>query len=281
MSDDRVEAQAANARVLEVWTRTVAALRGIVREMKITEDELHQAAAYFNRTGAAGVFPSLIDSTLAVTSLDVRRQTSQVRTRANVEGPFYRPGAPLRANGDLLDHAPGDDAEQLVLSGRVLDSGSGQPIPGAELDVWQADQHGEYDHDANNLRGIIRTDDEGRYRISTIVPADYSQHEDDPVGELYRLLGRHCYRAAHIHLKVRIDGADVLTTQLFMPDSPVIDTDYVIGAVSSDLILDKRSQDFGSGGRLKTYLANFDFVVDRPYRPTEADVAFSGGSPIE
>jgi protocatechuate 3,4-dioxygenase beta subunit len=248
-------------RLYEVWSRTVEALQDVVRELKITEDELHAAAHFFNRTGQAGVFPSLVDVSLAVTSIEAKTATTRVRTRANVEGPFYRPGAPLREDGNLCEHLPSPDADELVMTGRIIDSDTGKPIAHAVLDVWQADEHGSYDGVGFHLRGRVHTAEDGAYHIRCVVPADYEQHRDDPIGELYRLLGRHSFRPAHIHLKVWVDDELLLTTQLFMPDSPVLDTDYVIGAVAPDLVIEKRL--IGETGGRRRYSAEFDLFVSR------------------
>jgi protocatechuate 3,4-dioxygenase beta subunit len=228
-------------RLHAIWTRTLEALRQVVTELKITEDELHAAADYFTRLGQSGMFRSLVDVSLSMASLDATR-AGLGGTRANVEGPLYRAGAPLRPDGNLLEHEPSADADVVTLTGRVTSARTGAPIPGAELDFWQADEHGIYDNVGFHLRGIVRSGADGIYRARTVVPNDYCQHEHDPIGELYRALGRHSYRAAHIHLKVRADGFPPFTTQFFMANSPILDSDYVIGAVSDDLIVKKQQQ---------------------------------------
>jgi protocatechuate 3,4-dioxygenase beta subunit len=249
--------EAQTQRLFEVWTRTVDALRDVVRELKITEDELHNAADFFTRVGKANVFRSLVDVSLSVTSLSLKNASTKALTRANVEGPFYRPGAPFREDGNLSEHPPSADAQELVITGRVIDAESGKPIPHAVLDVWQTDEQGVYDRVGFHLCGLVQTDEDGAYRIQTVVPDDYEQHQHDPIGELYRLLGRHSFRAAHIHFKIRVDDQVVLTTQLFMPDSPILDTDYVIGAVMPELVIEKRRV---GENRCAT---EFDFVVSR------------------
>jgi catechol 1,2-dioxygenase len=224
-------------RIVEIWEASRAALQGVVRDLKITQEELGIAGRYFNRLGQSGMFPSLLAVGLAMTSVDATR-AADGGTRPNLEGPFHKPGAPLRRDGSLLDADAHPEAARLRLFGRVLDAATGQPLAGAELDFWQADDTGTYDNTGFHLRGVVKSDARGQYLVRTIVPRDYSEHDGDPIGELFSAMGRHNRRAAHIHLKASMPGYVALTTQLFMPTSDYLDSDYVEGAVSPDLTLD-------------------------------------------
>ncbi|HEY4065706.1 MAG TPA: hypothetical protein VGM74_02320 [Burkholderiaceae bacterium] len=223
-------------RLIQIWNASRDALQDVVRELKIDEAELKLAGRFFNRLGQSGMFPSLLAVGLAMVSVDVTRAAGG-GTRPNLEGPFHRPGAPLREDGNLLDQPARADATPLRMAGRVLDSATGEPLVGAELDFWQADDVGTYDHHGGHLRGIVRSDARGGYAIGTVVPSDYAEHDGDPIGELFGAMGRHNRRAAHIHLKASHPGYVALTTQIFMPTSQYLDSDYVEGAVSPDLTL--------------------------------------------
>ncbi len=118
-------------------------------------------------------------------------------TPSQIEGPYYKPNAPLRTS--LLEK--GMPGTRLVLKGRVL-SLDGSPIKGARLDFWQADANGAYDNRGYRLRGHQFTDEQGRYSLETIVPGNYAG------------------RTSHIHVKVQAPGQPILTTQLFFPDDP-------------------------------------------------------------
>lgn len=225
-----------NPRVIEVYSACVTALQQVVRDHKISEDELIDAGRFFNRLGASGMFPSMLIASLAMTAIDVTRSAAG-GTRQNLEGPFYKAQARVLADGNLLRDGDYADAPKMRLSGRVVDAASGAPLPGAELHFWQADHHGEYDNTGEKLRCIVIADAEGRYQLDTVVPLDYSAHDDDPIGELYRAMGRHNRRAAHIHLKAFAAGHVALTTQLFIAESRYIDNDYVEDTVSDDLLL--------------------------------------------
>ncbi|HEY1854222.1 MAG TPA: dioxygenase [Solirubrobacterales bacterium] len=248
-------------RLREVTFRSAEVLCDVVREMDVTQDELHAAAGFLNRLGEAGVFPSMLDIGFAMTVID-REREGALGTRPNLEGPEYRPGAPERPGGSLLEQEPGAGAQMLTLTGTVTDVATGEPIEGVELDFWHADEHGGYDRDGWHLRGVVRTGEGGTYTARTLLPKDYAEHEGDPIGELLEMMGRDRYRAAHIHLKVRVGGEEWLTTQVFRGDSPYLETDYVIGAVSDDLVLDL--QQSGSGEGREEFDAVFDLALEAP-----------------
>jgi catechol 1,2-dioxygenase len=254
-------------RLSAIWARTVEKLQEVVREFRITEDELHEAGRYFDRLGQAGMCRSLIDVGLAMTSVDTVART-EGGTRPNLEGPYYA-AHPIRADGNLIDREPPPDVPRLRLFGTVRYARTGEPIAGARLDFWQADAEGIYDRKGSHLRGVVITDAEGGYRITTLVPNDYSEHDQDPIGELFRAMGRTNTRAAHIHVKVSVDGELLLTTQLFMPTSQFLERDYVEGAVSDDLTI-KIEPEAGAPGGAELYRAKFDLAVAPRRRSTAA-----------
>lgn len=244
-------------RLKAIYARIVEKMKEVVREFEITQDELHIAGDYLNRLGQSGFCRSLIDVNLAMTSVDATARVAN-GTRPNLEGPFHRSEAPLREEGDLFagkDPPPGTPI--LLLSGQVTDVATGAPLTDATVDLWQADHEGHYDLDTLELFGKIPVDIEGRYRARTAVPKDYSDHDHDPIGELFRAMGRHNRRSAHIHVKIWRNGRCLLTTQLFIPGNPYLGSDYVEGAVSDDLVLDMAPV----RGQPDTYAARFDFAV--------------------
>jgi protocatechuate 3,4-dioxygenase beta subunit len=159
-------------------------------------------------------------------------QTCGGATASNIEGPFYKAGAPHRAI--LADNSEG--GARLAIAGTVLTT-TCEPVAGAELDVWHADRRGGYDNDGFHLRGKLVTDANGRYELRTIVPGRY--------------LNGDMYRPAHIHVKLRAQGHRTLTTQLYFPDDPHNDKDPFI---VESLIMKTRAVRTG-------ILASFDFVL--------------------
>jgi protocatechuate 3,4-dioxygenase beta subunit len=153
-------------------------------------------------------------------------------TEDNWEGPFYKPGAPVRSG--LLE--PGMAGTPLTVTGRVLDT-HGRPLKGALLDIWQADHTGAYDNTGFRLRGRLYTGDDGRYTLRTIKPLHYGSTND--------------MRPAHIHVKASVQNSPILTTQLYFKGDPWNHNDP---AVRPTLILSPRHVSDG-------FAAQFDFVL--------------------
>jgi len=115
-------------------------------------------------------------------------------TPADVEGPFYKAGAPARAS---LAEA-GAKAGTLLLSGTVR-AADCRPLAGVTLDFWHADANGDYDNRGYRYRGVVTSDAQGRYQLETNLPPPYAG------------------RPRHIHVMLRRPGAAALTTQLYFP----------------------------------------------------------------
>lgn len=154
------------------------------------------------RDGDAGPTPAAGAASAAAHETDPRCAP----TAANIEGPFFLPGAPRRA----VLAAAGDPGRPLAIRGRLLDRGC-RPLPGAILEVWHADHRGAYDTRGFAHRGQLVTGDDGGYRVDTIVPGRYRN-------------GRQL-RPAHVHVKVHARGHATLTTQLYFEGDPYNDVD--------------------------------------------------------
>lgn len=122
-----------------------------------------------------------------------------VLTQSQTEGPYYKPDTPQR--NSLFEE--GMSGTRLLLVGYVLDQ-TCQPLPNAWLDFWQADANGEYDNAGYRLRGHQFTDAQGHYYLETILPGLYSSRPIE-----------------HIHVKVRPEGGQEITSQLYFPQQPV------------------------------------------------------------
>lgn len=236
-----------SARLAKIWDELVAAARGIVRENDVTEAEMHQAAAFMTQLAAQGHLEDLMDL-MAQTAAAEFHGEQQRNANANLEGPLYKAGSPVRPSGVLYDREPAAAVPRVTVRGRVYDRETGAPFAGATIDFWQADENGDYDLDGYNLRGRIVADADGAYVLHTIIPGVYPTHVDDKVTEMFAAMGRHAYRSAHIHLKVWVDGEVALTTQFFDGGSDFLDTDVLQGVARPDMIIERRD---GDGGRLE------------------------------
>ena len=149
-------------------------------------------------------------------------------TVRQTEGPFFKPSSPERV--ELIE--PGMAGQPIELVGFVLTRGC-KPVPGALIDVWQANDRGEYDNAGFRLRGHQFADAEGRFRLRTIVPGVYEG------------------RTRHIHVKVQPKGGRILTTQLYFPGEAMNRKDDLF---RKDLLMRTAKNEGWLAGR-------FDFVL--------------------
>jgi len=134
-------------------------------------------------------------------------------TDNDVQGPFFRAGAPERSNL-AVDFA--GEGRRLEVSGVVLSADCKTPVAGATIELWHADPLGQYDLKSERFmfRGRIRTDQHGKYTFQTLIPAGY---KDGPLD-----------RPAHIHYLLEAPGHRKLVTQLYFDGDPKLDGDIFI-----------------------------------------------------
>jgi len=241
-------------RLKEVLTSLVRHLHGFVKETRLTEAEWMHGIEFLTATGhitdAKRQEFILLSDTLGVSMLTVAQNHAKPSgvTEATVFGPFHVAGAPRYDNGaDIANGAPG---EPLFVDCTVRGRG-GAPVPGATVDVWQADQDGFYDvqykgSDAHRARGVLQTDAQGRLRFRTVLPVAYPVPTDGPVGQMLMASGRHPWRPAHVHFLIRAPGHETLTTHVFRSGDPYLDSDVVFG-VRASLISDFVAHAAGTG----------------------------------
>jgi protocatechuate 3,4-dioxygenase beta subunit len=150
-------------------------------------------------------------------------------TVAETEGPFFKPKSPERSELREL----GTKGKPFELSGIVLTK-TCRPVRGAVVDLWHADENGEYDNIGFRYRGHVITEPDGAFRFHTIVPALYPG------------------RTRHYHVKVQAPGSRLLTTQLYFPNEPKNLRD---GLFQRDLLM--RVADAGGG-----LAGRFDFILN-------------------
>ncbi|TRO67752.1 intradiol ring-cleavage dioxygenase [Streptomyces sp. IB201691-2A2] len=265
-------------RLRELLTGLVRHLHDFARETRLTQEEWERAIGFLTATGQTCtdtrqefiLLSDVLGLSMLVETLNADRGPGA--TESTVLGPFHMTESPVRELGADIDLV--GSGEPCVVSGRVL-SQDGTPLPGAVLDVWQADADGFYDvqqpdlQPPGNGRGLFTADAAGRFWFRTCVPSPYPIPTDGPVGDLLRATGRHPYRPAHIHFIATADGHAPVTTHIFVAGSDYLDSDAVF-AVKSSLVEDFAETDDPSLAR--------EFGVPNPFRHARFDLVLTRGA---
>ncbi|KAB8078253.1 Intradiol ring-cleavage dioxygenase [Aspergillus leporis] len=182
-----------------------------------------------------------LESLVDEITFKLAEEAEDAPTATAILGPFFRADTPYRQNGaNIVKDIP--DGEMAFMHGRVIDFDTKKPLVGATVEVWQAATNGLYEQqDPNqeefNLRGKFKTDEEGRYYFYCLRPTPYPVPDDGPAGKLLKLMDRHPFRPAHIHIIATCDGYKPLTTQIFDRKDQYLTNDSVF-AVKDSLIVD-------------------------------------------
>ncbi|MER6534239.1 dioxygenase [Streptomyces sp900105755] len=282
-TDDAVTAEAVDSlrgtddpRLRELLAALIRHLHAFTRETRLTRREWEAAIAFLTETGQTCTDTRqefiLLSDVLGLSMLveRVNGHSDPGSTESTVLGPFHMTESPVRELGADIDLVGG--GAPCVVSG-VVRSADGTPLPGAVLDVWQADPRGFYDvqqpdvQPPGNGRGLFTADGEGRFRFRTCVPSAYPIPADGPVGALLKATGRHPYRPAHIHFIVSAAGHAPVTTHIFVAGGEYLDSDAVF-AVKESLVKDFTPTDdpalaaeFGVPNPFRH--ARFDLVLER------------------
>ena len=242
-------------RMREIMGGLVKHLHDFARETNLTHDEWRQGIAFLE--GCAAIESEdrhefvLASDVLGLSSLVDMLHSSSEATSSSVLGPFHVSGAPPLANGgDMKRHYGGP---MLLAEGTIKDT-DGNPIAGAQLDIWQTAPNGLYasqddDQDTFSFHGLMTVGDDGRYAFTTVKPVEYTVPTDGPVGDILRACGRHPWRPSHLHYIVTAPGYKSLVTEIFPDDDPYLDQDTVFG-VRDDLVMtyvEKPASEFPAG----------------------------------
>ncbi|MFZ9506557.1 MAG: dioxygenase, partial [Burkholderiaceae bacterium] len=237
--------RADDARWRTIMQSAVRHLHGFVRDTALTEAEFQKICAVIARLGQL-TGPSHNEVVLGAGSLGISALVCLLNngaggtqpTTANLLGPFWREHSPPTANGASIVRGP-TAGEPIFVTGWVRDN-QGQPVAGAEVDVWHSSSEGFYENQDPaqadmNLRGRFTTDSEGGFRFRSIKPAGYPIPVSGPVGDLLRAQGRHNLRPAHIHFLIHKPGYKTQFSQIYSSDDPNLDSDVQF-AVTRSLI---------------------------------------------
>ena len=263
--------RAADARLHAIVERVLGDLHATVRDLRITEPEVRTALEFLAEVGRTAEWQLLSDVLGISVAVDANtHHPANGATASNVEGPFYRAGAPLAEPPVRLceDREPG---EVLLVSGQVREAGTRRPLAGAMLDVWQTNHAGLYEHEDPeqpdwNLRRRLRTGADGGYEFRTVAPSAYQIPHDGPVGRFLAAVGRHPWRPAHLHLKVTADGHQPLTTMLYLAGDPWLDDDTIFSVkpeLTVALTRHERAEEISARGLDRPFsTAAYDFALE-------------------
>ncbi|MFJ9582383.1 catechol 1,2-dioxygenase [Streptomyces acidicola] len=246
------------ARVNTLATEVLTAVHDVIRRHRVTYDEYNALKAWLIAVGQDGEWPLFLDVWVEHVVEEVAGAARE-GSKGTIEGPYYVPGAPALPATATLPMRENEPGTPLLFQGQVTGV-SGEPLGGALLEMWQADDDGLYAQFAPglpewNLRGSVVADAEGRFAVTTVEPAPYQIPTDGSCGRLIAAAGWHAWRPAHLHLKVSVPGYEPLTTQLYFKGGEHIQDD-VASAVKPELVLDPRP---ASGGGNEVV---YDFALD-------------------
>jgi len=151
----------------------------------------------------------------------------RVPTSKQGKGPFYPIEKPADLDADLtvVQGKTGKAQGQVIyVMGQVVDV-KGQPLPGAQVEIWQANTFGRYTHpnDRNpapldpNFEGygLVVTDRQGRYKFKTIKPGAYPISAQET-------------RTPHIHFRVSKRGRGEFATQMYFAGEALNEKDVLL-----------------------------------------------------
>lgn len=268
-------AKAPDERLRHVMESLTQHLHAFIRDVRLTEAEWNAAIEFLTAVGhitddRRQEFVLLSDVLGAsMQTIAVNNEAHENATEATVFGPFFVADAPeIPIGGDIAGGAAG---QPCWVEGSVVDT-SGRPVPGARIEVWEADDDGFYDVQYSDGRvagrAHLSADEQGRYAFWGLTPTPYPIPHDGPVGQLLEKVGRSPVRAAHLHFMVTAPGMRTLVTHIFVTGDPQLEIGDSVFGVKDSLIKDFVDQPAGSPtpdgrdlGEQSWARAQFDIVL--------------------
>ena len=177
-----------------------------------------------NRRRTLSLLASGLAHTVAYPAL-----AGKVITPSQLLGPFYPEKIPVENDNDLTRVAGQNrfalgDITHLI--GRVL-TPLGQPIAGAQIEIWRCDAFGHYNHPrdrggrdrAFQGYGKTQTGNDGEYRFKTIKPSPYPG------------------RTPHIHMRIETKTAQ-LVTQIYVKGERLNKSDFILKSIRDPEVRD-------------------------------------------
>lgn len=151
-------------------------------------------------------FAAMVPATLGLSAAWAQEQQAMVPTASDMEGPYYIRNMPVVSDLNRF----GKPGEVMRIVGQVMNASAPEtPVAGARLELWQTDGRGRYHPQAKgdyadfpddqiDLRGTVIADDQGRFEVLSVFPAEYWP------------------RPPHIHYWIRAEGFRPLVTQHYL-----------------------------------------------------------------
>ena len=233
-----------NPRLKQIMQSLTVHLHDFIRDVRLTEQEWGAAIKFLTDSGHITtdtrqefvLFSDVLGASMQ--TIAVNNQAFGDATEATVFGPFFVEGSPeIALGGDIAQGAAG---QPCWISGTVRDT-DGNPVPGAKIEVWEADDDGlydvQYDDGRTAARAHLYSDENGEYRFWCVTPTPYPIPYDGPVGAMLSAVGRSPVRASHLHFMVTAPEKRTLVTHIFVRGCDYLERDSVFG-VKESLIKD-------------------------------------------
>lgn len=238
----------ANNRLDQVISRIVASVREAVIAEGVTFEEYRAGVAYLQKVADAGEMYLFADVWLNATiHKAINNAASPGVSESDMEGPYFLEDAPVVQDGKLKILSGIPNAEPMLVKGVVQDV-QGKPVDHVEVDIWCSTPDGRYGGidegvPADHYRGKLFTDSKGEFAVEATVPVAYRIPDTGPTGALLERMGRHSWRPAHVHLKLRHPDFDELITQLYFEEDRYLHEDCCEGVVPAKNIFGDTRQD--------------------------------------
>lgn len=241
-------------RLREIMQSLVRHSHAFIRDVRLTESEWEQAIEFLTAVGnitddRRQEFVLLSDVLgISMQTIAINNPADGEATESTVFGPFFVEDAPEIQYGE--DIAGGANGQPSWVEGTVRNT-KGDPIPGARIEVWEADEDGFYDvqYDDQRVAGraFILSGGEGEYAFWGLTPTPYPIPHDGPVGQMLASTNRSPMRAAHLHFMVSAEGYRTLVTHIFVEGDNQLEIGDSVFGVKESLI--KRFADQPAGTR--------------------------------
>jgi hydroxyquinol 1,2-dioxygenase len=239
-------------RLKDVMQSLVKHLHAFILDVRLTEPEWNNAIEFLTAVGhitddRRQEFILLSDVLGAsMQTINVNNAAYKDATEATVFGPFFVDDAPeIPVGGDIAGGAPG---EPCWVEGSVRDT-DGNPVPGARIEVWEADEDGFYDvqytDDRVSGRAHLFSNENGDYSFWGLTPTPDPSPHDGPVGKMLESVSRSPMRASHLHFMVTAPQLRSLVTHIFVQGDELLKYDTVFG-VKQSLIKNFQKQSTGT-----------------------------------